>query len=85
MEMSGYATRPSADARAKPAMFDQREAIVSTFTQDAGALAAVDANWIIATDLEPQTGTATADIQYVTANVMQYQDALGLQASAVST
>ncbi|KAJ7459924.1 concanavalin A-like lectin/glucanase domain-containing protein [Mycena latifolia] len=58
-----------------------REAIVSTFTQEAGALAAVDADWIIATDFEEQP-TGTADIQYVTANVMEYQDALGLKASA---
>ncbi|KAF7335182.1 Concanavalin A-like lectin/glucanase [Mycena sanguinolenta] len=59
-----------------------REAIVSTFTQDAGALAAVNANWIIASDLEVQSGTATANIQYATANVFEYQDALGLKASA---
>ncbi|KAJ7134699.1 concanavalin A-like lectin/glucanase domain-containing protein [Mycena epipterygia] len=58
-----------------------REAIVSTFTQAAGALAAVDADWIVATDFEEQP-TGTANIQYVTANVMEYQDALGLQASA---
>ncbi|KAF8131339.1 concanavalin A-like lectin/glucanase domain-containing protein [Mycena galopus ATCC 62051] len=58
-----------------------REAIVSTFTQDAGALAAVDADWIVATDLEVQP-TGTANIQYVTANVYEYQDALGLKASA---
>jgi len=58
-----------------------REAIVSTFTQDAGALAAVDADWIIAADLEIQS-TGTANIQYTTANVYQYQDALGLKASA---
>ncbi|KAJ7366933.1 concanavalin A-like lectin/glucanase domain-containing protein [Mycena albidolilacea] len=59
-----------------------REAIVSTFTQAAGALAAVNADWIIATDFEGQGGTSTADIQYVTANVFQHQDALGLKASA---
>ncbi|KAJ6459036.1 concanavalin A-like lectin/glucanase domain-containing protein [Mycena sanguinolenta] len=59
-----------------------REAIVSTFTQNAGALDAVNADWIIATDLETQSGTATANIQYVTANVFEYQDALGLKASA---
>ncbi|KAJ6605669.1 concanavalin A-like lectin/glucanase domain-containing protein [Mycena sp. CBHHK59/15] len=58
-----------------------REAIVSTFTQDAGALAAVDADWIIATDHEDQP-TGTAAIQYVAANVMEFQDALGLKASA---
>ena len=61
----------------------QREAIVSTFTQTAGALAAVNADWIIATDLEVQSGTATANIQYTTANVFEYQNALGLKASAV--
>ncbi|KAJ7304860.1 concanavalin A-like lectin/glucanase domain-containing protein [Mycena albidolilacea] len=59
-----------------------REAIVSTFTQNAGALAAVSADWVVATDLEVQSGTATANIQYVTANVFQYNDALGLKASA---
>ncbi|KAF8143269.1 concanavalin A-like lectin/glucanase domain-containing protein [Mycena galopus ATCC 62051] len=59
-----------------------RESIVSTFTQDAGALAAVNADWIIATDLEVQSSPATANIQYVTANVYEYQDALGLKASA---
>ncbi|KAJ6585061.1 concanavalin A-like lectin/glucanase domain-containing protein [Mycena capillaripes] len=57
-----------------------REAIVSTFTQAAGALAAVDADWIVATDPEDQpTGIA---IQYETANVFEHQDALGLKASA---
>ncbi|KAK7056750.1 hypothetical protein VNI00_002467 [Paramarasmius palmivorus] len=59
-----------------------REAIISTFTQDEGALAAVNANWIISTDNQPQPSPATASIQYVTANVMQYNDALGLKASA---
>ncbi|KAJ6461362.1 concanavalin A-like lectin/glucanase domain-containing protein [Mycena sanguinolenta] len=59
-----------------------REAIVSTFTQTAGALAAVNADWIIATDLEVQSAPATANIQYTAANVFQYQDALGLKASA---
>ncbi|KAJ7791701.1 concanavalin A-like lectin/glucanase domain-containing protein [Mycena olivaceomarginata] len=61
-----------------------REAIVSTFTQNAGAMAAVAADWVVATDLQVQGGTATADIQYVTANVFQHNDALGLKASAVS-
>jgi hypothetical protein len=61
----------------------QREAIVSTFTQDAGALAAVNADWLISTDLQGQP-TGTANIQYVAANVFQHQDALGLKASAVS-
>ncbi|KAJ6559114.1 concanavalin A-like lectin/glucanase domain-containing protein [Mycena vulgaris] len=58
-----------------------REAIVSTFTQASGALAAVNADWIVAADLEKQP-TGTASIQYATANVIQYQDALGLKASA---
>ncbi|KAF8207435.1 concanavalin A-like lectin/glucanase domain-containing protein [Mycena galopus ATCC 62051] len=44
-----------------------REAIVSTFTQDAGALAAVNADWLISTDLQGQP-TGTANIQYVAAN-----------------
>lgn len=61
----------------------QREAIVSTFTQDTGALAAVNADWLISTDLQVQP-TGTANIQYVAANVFQHQDALGLKASAVS-
>ncbi|KAJ7672797.1 hypothetical protein B0H17DRAFT_179232 [Mycena rosella] len=53
------------------------------FTQNAGALAAVDADWVIATDLEAdQLPTSTASIQYVSANVFEYQDALGLKASA---
>ncbi|KAJ7016650.1 concanavalin A-like lectin/glucanase domain-containing protein [Mycena alexandri] len=59
-----------------------REAIVSTFTQPAGALAALSPNWIVATDLEPQPSPATASIQYVTANVFEFNDALGLKASA---
>jgi hypothetical protein len=63
----------------------QRESIVSDFTQAGGALAAVDANWIISTDLQKQSGTATADIQYVANNVIEFQDALGLKASAVRT
>ncbi|KAI3607687.1 concanavalin a-like lectin glucanase [Moniliophthora roreri] len=58
-----------------------REAIVSTFTQPAGALAAVNADWIISTDNQPQPSPATASIQYVTANVFQFNDALGLKAS----
>ncbi|KAJ7302150.1 concanavalin A-like lectin/glucanase domain-containing protein [Mycena albidolilacea] len=62
-----------------------REAIVSTFTQTSGALAAVAADWVVATDLEVQGGTATANIQYVTANVYQHNDALGLKASAYTS
>ncbi|KAK7048429.1 concanavalin a-like lectin glucanase [Favolaschia claudopus] len=58
-----------------------REAIVSDFTQASGALAAVNANWIVATDFENQP-TGTANIQYTSANVFQFQDALGLKASA---
>ncbi|KAJ7885848.1 concanavalin A-like lectin/glucanase domain-containing protein [Mycena leptocephala] len=58
-----------------------REAIVSTFSQNAGALAAVNADWIISTDLQRQP-TGTANIQYVAANVFQNQDALSLKASA---
>ncbi|KAJ7784486.1 concanavalin A-like lectin/glucanase domain-containing protein [Mycena metata] len=59
-----------------------REAIVSTFTQPAGALAALSPNWLVGTDLESQPSPATASIQYVTANVFQFNDALGLKASA---
>lgn len=81
--MSGYAS--TLLHRFTLTTFDiQREAIVSTFTQAAGALAAVNADWIVATALEPQS-TGTANIQYVTANVFEHQDALGLKASAVST
>ncbi|KAJ7675747.1 concanavalin A-like lectin/glucanase domain-containing protein [Mycena polygramma] len=58
-----------------------REAIISTFTQASGALAAVNADWIVATDHEDQP-TGTAAIQYTSANVFEYQDALGLKASA---
>lgn len=65
-------------------LYHQREAIISTFTQNAGALAAVNADWDIATDLEVQP-TGDVNIQYVSANVMEYQSALGLKASAVST
>ncbi|KAJ7801332.1 concanavalin A-like lectin/glucanase domain-containing protein [Mycena olivaceomarginata] len=61
-----------------------QEAIMSTFTQNASAMAAVGADWVVATDLQVQGGTATANIQYVTANVFQYNNALGLKASAVS-
>jgi len=59
-----------------------REAIISDFTQSAGALAAVDANWIVATDREDQPAPAIAAIQYVSANVFAHQDALGIKASA---
>ncbi|KAJ7505216.1 concanavalin A-like lectin/glucanase domain-containing protein [Mycena galericulata] len=57
------------------------QSILSTFTQAAGALAAVNQDWIIATDEENQS-TGSANIQYVSANVMEYQSALGLKASA---
>ncbi|KAJ4496556.1 concanavalin A-like lectin/glucanase domain-containing protein [Lentinula lateritia] len=62
-----------------------REAITTDFTQAAGAIAALGSDWIMASDNEPQSGTATANIQYVTANVMQYNDALGIQASAYTS
>lgn len=62
-----------------------RESIVSEFTQDAGAIAALGTDWIIASDLEVQSGTATANIQYTTANVMEFNDALGIQASAYTS
>jgi hypothetical protein len=52
--------------------------------QDAGAVASVDADWIISADLETQSRTATVDIPYLAENVMAYQDALGLKASALS-
>lgn len=61
-----------------------RESIVSDFTEDAGAIAALGSDWIIASDLEVQSGTATANIQYTEGNVMQFNDALGIRASAVS-
>ncbi|KAF9267473.1 concanavalin A-like lectin/glucanase [Marasmius fiardii PR-910] len=59
-----------------------REAVISTFTQSEGALAAVQDNWMISNYSNPQGGTATANIQYLSANVMQHNDALGLKASA---
>ncbi|KAJ3980146.1 concanavalin A-like lectin/glucanase domain-containing protein [Lentinula detonsa] len=62
-----------------------REALTNDFTQSAGAIAALGNDWIIATDNEPQSGTATANIQYVSQNVMQYNDALGIQASAYTS
>ncbi|KAJ4469759.1 concanavalin A-like lectin/glucanase domain-containing protein [Lentinula edodes] len=62
-----------------------RETITTDFTQAAGAIAALGSDWIMASDNEPQSGTATANIQYVTANVMQYNDALGVQASAYTS
>ncbi|KAJ3840242.1 concanavalin A-like lectin/glucanase domain-containing protein [Lentinula raphanica] len=58
-----------------------REAITTDFTQSAGAIVALGNDWIIATDNEPQSGTATANIQYVSENVMDFNDALGIQAS----
>ncbi|KAL0580107.1 hypothetical protein V5O48_001883 [Marasmius crinis-equi] len=62
-----------------------REAIISTFTQSAGALAAVNADWVISTDTQTQSSPATANIQYTAANVMQFNDALGLKVSAHTT
>jgi beta-glucanase (GH16 family) len=63
-----------------------REAITTDFTQAAGAIAALGSDWIRASDFEAQSGTATAtaNIQYVQANVMEFNDALGIQASAYS-
>lgn len=58
-----------------------REAIISTFTQSEGALAAVNQDWVIATDNQPQTVGPQIAIQYTTANVVQYNDALGLKVS----
>ena len=57
---------------------------MSDFTQSAGALAAVQKDWIVATDKQPQTVGPKIAIQYTTANVLQYNDALGIKASAVS-
>jgi len=64
-----------------------REAIITDFTQSAGAIAALGNDWIVATDNEPQSGipTATANIQYTSANVFQHNDALGIQASAFTS
>ncbi|KAF8158865.1 concanavalin A-like lectin/glucanase domain-containing protein [Mycena galopus ATCC 62051] len=60
-----------------------RESIVSDFTQPAGALAVVNKDWMVAADYERQdTGTSTADIQYIVENVFDYQGALGIRASA---
>ncbi|KAG7088477.1 hypothetical protein E1B28_012466 [Marasmius oreades] len=59
-----------------------REAIISTFTQAGGALAALNTDWIISTDTLSQSSPATANVKYITANVMEFNDALGLKASA---
>ncbi|KAF5375789.1 hypothetical protein D9757_008985 [Collybiopsis confluens] len=61
-----------------------REAIITDFTQSAGAIAALGNDWVVSTDNEPQSGvpTAKANIQYTSANVFQHNDALGIQASA---
>jgi hypothetical protein len=61
----------------------QRETITSDFTQAAGALAAVQNDWVVSTDKQPQTVGPKIAIQYATANVMQHNDALGLKASTV--
>ncbi|KAJ4469288.1 hypothetical protein J3R30DRAFT_3661684 [Lentinula aciculospora] len=62
-----------------------REAITTDFTHAAGAVAALGSDWIMVTDNEPQSGTATANIQYVSENVMEFNDALGIQASAYTS
>ncbi|CAG7851373.1 SubName: Full=Uncharacterized protein {ECO:0000313/EMBL:CCA71283.1} [Serendipita indica DSM 11827] len=59
-----------------------REAIVSNFTQPQGALAAVNDNWIISSETIVQSGQNQKNIEYVTGNVFQYNDALGIRASA---
>ncbi|KAJ3788302.1 concanavalin A-like lectin/glucanase domain-containing protein [Lentinula aff. detonsa] len=59
-----------------------REAITTEFTQPSGALAALGNDWIVSTDNEPQSGSATANIQYIEANVLEHNSALGIQASA---
>ncbi|KAJ3713906.1 concanavalin A-like lectin/glucanase domain-containing protein [Lentinula raphanica] len=59
-----------------------RESIVTDFTTSSGALAALGDDWIVSTDNEPQSGSATANIQYIKANVLEHKSALGIQASA---
>ncbi|KIJ32830.1 glycoside hydrolase family 16 protein [Sphaerobolus stellatus SS14] len=61
-----------------------RESIVSIFTQNAGALAAVNANWRIASDPgTPLNNTGfTGTMQYISQNVFQWNDALGIKTSA---
>ncbi|KAJ3827808.1 concanavalin A-like lectin/glucanase domain-containing protein [Lentinula raphanica] len=59
-----------------------RESIVTDFTKSSGALAALGDDWIVSTDNEPQSGSATANIQYIKANVLEHKSALGIQASA---
>lgn len=61
-----------------------RESIVTNFTKTSGALAALGNDWIVSTDNEVQSSPATANIQYVTANVLDHNSVLGIQASAVS-
>jgi len=58
-----------------------RESIVSLFTQSAGAIPAIEADWTIASD----DGVVTKEgyiMQYVPANVFEFNDALGLRTSA---
>ncbi|KAJ3887784.1 concanavalin A-like lectin/glucanase domain-containing protein [Lentinula edodes] len=43
-----------------------RETITTDFTQAAGAIAALGSDWIMASDNEPQSGTATANIHAYT-------------------
>ncbi|KAJ3849064.1 concanavalin A-like lectin/glucanase domain-containing protein [Lentinula lateritia] len=59
-----------------------RESIVTDFTKTSGALAALGNDWIVSTDNEAQSSPATANIQYVTANVLNHNSGLGIQASA---
>ncbi|KAJ3878897.1 concanavalin A-like lectin/glucanase domain-containing protein [Lentinula edodes] len=62
-----------------------RESIVTNFTKTSGALAALGNDWIVSTDNEVQSSPATANIQYVTANVLDHNSVLGIQASAYTS
>ncbi|KIJ32811.1 glycoside hydrolase family 16 protein [Sphaerobolus stellatus SS14] len=61
-----------------------RESIVSIFTQNAGALAAVNADWRIASD----SGVSVSNTgfigtrQYISQNIFQWNNALGIKTSA---
>ena len=56
--------------------------MVSDFTQNAGALSAVNADWNIQTWINQEDGSPYAR-QNVAANVYQFNDALGLKTSKV--
>ncbi|KAF9262532.1 concanavalin A-like lectin/glucanase [Marasmius fiardii PR-910] len=85
--LATFAPAPAVDQTCKCGYKDSngnvwREAIISTFTPAEGALATVHTNWNVATYRLNHSSPAKADIQYTAANVMEFNDALGLKASA---